>query len=128
MGSIAKPIKLKKLQRPRAQDIIYCIYSDYQNKTVKAYLSGRNVFLSALTGARKNSTFELARIFRATVSFLVAQFRHKVKQALVNFRLKYSLVITLVQGKQICSFDRRRRNPHTFNYFGRSEWNLRHQL
>ena len=107
MGLIAKPIKLKKLQRPRARNI----------KTVQAYLSGRNVFVSAPTGAGKSSTFELARIFRTTVSFLSAQFRHKshkmfvksepspldvsfpainsrFKQALVNFRLKSFFVIT----------------------------------
>ena len=99
-------------------------------KTVEAYLSGRNVFVSAPTGAGKSSTFELARIFRTTVSFVSAQFRHKMlvksepspldvsfpaikfKQALVNFRFKSFFVITLVQSKQICSFDRRRRNTH----------------
>ena len=47
----------------------------------------------------------------------------RFKQALVNFRLKSFFVITLVQSKQICSFDRRRRNAHRFDYFGRSEWN-----
>ena len=36
----------------------------------------------------------------------------KFKQALVNFRFKSFFVITLVQSKQICSFDRRRRNTH----------------
>ena len=36
------------------------------------------MFVSALTGAGKSSTFELARIFRSTVSFLSAQFRHKM--------------------------------------------------
>ena len=37
--------------------------------------------------------------------------------------LKSFFVITLVQSKQICSFDRHRRNAHTFDYFGRSERN-----
>ena len=74
-----------------------------------------------------------SRIFRTTVSFLSAQFWHKMfvrsepspldisfpainsrfKQALVffwppdivNFRLKSLYVITLVQGNQICPFD-----------------------
>ena len=79
------------------------------------------MFVSTLTGAGKSSTFELARIFRTTASFLVAQFRHKMfvrsepsplspfrrsfKQALVNFRLTSFFVITSVQSKQI--FDRR---------------------
>ena len=51
---------------------------DSQKKTVETYLSVRNVFVSALTGAGKSSTFELARILRTTVSFLSAQFRHKM--------------------------------------------------
>ena len=33
---------------------------DYQRKTIEAYLSGRNVFVSAPTGAGKSLTFELA--------------------------------------------------------------------
>ena len=114
------------------------VNSDNQKKTVEAYLSRRNVFVSALTGAGISSTFGLARIFRTTVSFLSAQSRHKrfvivnlrhwiyisfpainsrFNQALVNFRLNFFFVITLVQSKQICSFDRRRRNAHTFDYF-----------
>ena len=36
---------------------------------MEAYLSGRNVLVSALTGVEKSSTFEPARIFRTTVSF-----------------------------------------------------------
>ena len=130
MGSIARA---SKITRTGFIYCIYCIYSDNQVKTVEAYLSRRNLFASVLIGAGKSSTFELARwIFRTTVSFLSAQFRHKMfvksepspldvsfpainsrfKQALVNFRLKSFFVITLVQSKQICSFDRRRRNTH----------------
>ena len=33
---------------------------DYQKKTIEAYLSGRDVFVSAPTGADKSLTFELA--------------------------------------------------------------------
>ena len=109
---------------------------------MEAYLSGRNVFVSVLTGAGKSSTFELSRIFGTTVLFSFAQFRHKMfvksepsppldisflavysrfKQALVNFLLKSFLIITLVVSKEICSFDRRRTNTHMFNYFGRLE-------
>ena len=89
----------------------------------------------------------LARIFRPTVSFLSAQFRHKMvvksepspldisfpainsrfKQALVNFRLKSFFVIALVQSKQICTFDRHRRKVHTFDDFGRSELTCDHR-
>ena len=36
----------------------------------------------------------------------------RFKQVLVNFRSKSFFVTTLVQSKQICSFDRRRRNTH----------------
>ena len=100
---------------------------------MEAYLSGRNVFVSVLTGAGKSSTFELSRIFQTTVSFLSAQFRHKMfvksepspslnisfpaiysrfKQALVNFLLKSFFIITLVQSKEICSFNRHRTNIH----------------
>ena len=90
----------------------------------------------------KSSTLELARIFRTTVLFLSAQFQYKMfvksepsplsrfpainsrfKKALVYFCLKSFFVITLVQNKQICSFDGCRRNAHTLDYFGRSEWN-----
>ena len=40
-------------------------------------MAGRNVFVSALSGAGKSSTFELGGIFRTTVSFLSAQFCQK---------------------------------------------------
>ena len=46
MGSIAKAI--------------YLILRDYQKKTLEAYLSGRDVFVSAPTVAGKSLTFELA--------------------------------------------------------------------
>ena len=36
------------------------------------------MFVSVLTGAGKSSTFELARIFQTTVSFLSAEFRYKM--------------------------------------------------
>ena len=124
------------LQRPRA-------LPEEHNGGISVVISLEEMFVSALTGAGKSSTFELARIFRTTVSFLSAQFRHKMfvegesspldisfpainpkfKQVLVNFRLKSFFVITLVQSKQTWSFDRRRRNAHMFDYFGRSEWN-----
>ena len=102
--------------------ILHINYSDCQKNTVEAYVwkkyvcifNARNkdvvvvVVVSALTCAGKSSTFELARIFRATVSYLSVQFGHKVfvksepsplnislpainsgfKQALVNFRLQ----------------------------------------
>ena len=35
-------------------------FRDYQKKTIEAYLSGRDVFVSAPTGAGKSLTFELA--------------------------------------------------------------------
>ena len=51
------------------------------------------------------------------------QFNSRFKQALVNFRVKSFFVTTLVQSKQICSFDQHRRNVYKFDYFGRLEWN-----
>ena len=51
MGSIAK-------EASKATG--YLILRDYQKKTLEAYLSGRDVFVSAPTGAGKSLTFELA--------------------------------------------------------------------
>ncbi|XP_044169632.1 probable ATP-dependent DNA helicase RecS [Acropora millepora] len=53
MGSITKAMK----------DVLeamgYSELRDYQRKTIKAYLSGKDVFVSAPTGAGKSVTFEL---------------------------------------------------------------------
>ena len=54
MGSIAKAIT----EASKATG--YLILRDYQKKTLEAYLSGRDVFVSAPTGAGKSLTFELA--------------------------------------------------------------------
>ena len=54
MGSIAKAMK-------DALDATgYSELRDYQRKTIEAYLSGKDVFVSAPTGAGKSLTFELA--------------------------------------------------------------------
>ena len=52
MSSIAKAIKDASKGYPNLRD--------YQKKTVEAYLSGRDVFVSAPTGAGKSLTFEIA--------------------------------------------------------------------
>ena len=54
MGSIAKAIT----EASKATG--YLILRDYQKKTLEAYLSGRDVFVSAPTGAVKSLTFKLA--------------------------------------------------------------------
>ena len=54
MGSTAKAIT----EASKATG--YLILRDYQKKTLEAYLSGRDVFVSAPTGAGKSLTFELA--------------------------------------------------------------------
>ena len=54
MGSIAESIT----EASKATG--YLILRDYQKKTLKAYLSRRDVFVSAPTGAGKSLTFELA--------------------------------------------------------------------
>jgi len=54
MGSIAKAIN----EASKATE--YHVLRDYQKKTVEAYLSGRDVFVSAPTGAGKSLTFKLA--------------------------------------------------------------------
>ena len=54
MGSIVKAIT----EVSKATG--YLILRDYQKKTLEAYLSGRDVFVSAPTGAGKSLTFELA--------------------------------------------------------------------
>jgi len=54
IGSIAKAIK------EASKAMGYHVLRDYQKKTVEAYLSGRDVFVSAPTGAGKSLTFELA--------------------------------------------------------------------
>ena len=42
-------------------DIGYVALKEYQTEVVTAYLSGRDVFVSAPTGAGKSLTFEIAR-------------------------------------------------------------------
>lgn len=54
MASVAKAIK----EAFKATG--YSELRDYQKKTIEAYLSGRDVFVSAPTGAGKSLTFELA--------------------------------------------------------------------
>ena len=54
MRSIAKAMK------DALEATGYSESRDYQRKTMEAYLSGRNVFVSAPTGAGKSLTFELA--------------------------------------------------------------------
>ena len=54
MGSIAKTMKVA------LEATGYSELRDYQRKTIEAYLSGRDVFVCAPTGAGKSLTFELA--------------------------------------------------------------------
>ena len=54
MGSIAKAMK------DALEATGYSELRDYQRKTIEAYLSGKDVFVSAPTGAGKSLTFELA--------------------------------------------------------------------
>ena len=54
MESIAKAIKVA------LEATGYSELRDYQRKTIEAYLSGRDVFVSTPTGAGKSLTFELA--------------------------------------------------------------------
>ena len=54
MGSIAKAIT----EASKATG--YLMLRDNQKKTLEAYLSGRDVFVSVPTGAGKSLTFELA--------------------------------------------------------------------
>ena len=54
MGSIAKAMKVA------LEATGYSELRDYQRKTIEAYLSGRDVFVYAPTGAGKSLTFELA--------------------------------------------------------------------
>ena len=53
MGSIAKAMK------DALEAMGYSELRDYQRKTIEAYLSGKDVFVSAPTGAGKSVTFEL---------------------------------------------------------------------
>ena len=54
MGSIVKAMK------DALEATGYSELHDYQRKTIEAYLSGKDVFVSAPTGAGKSLTFELA--------------------------------------------------------------------
>ena len=54
MGSIAKAMK------DALEATGYSELRDYQRKTIEAYLSGKDVYVSAPTGAGKSLTFELA--------------------------------------------------------------------
>ena len=54
MGSIAKAMK------DALEATGYSELRDYQRKTIEAHLSGKDVFVSAPTGAGKSLTFELA--------------------------------------------------------------------
>ena len=54
MGSVAKAMK------DALEAKGYSELRNYQRKTIDAYLSGRDVFVSAPTGAGKSLTFELA--------------------------------------------------------------------
>ena len=54
MGSIAKAMKVA------LEATGYSELRDYQRKTIEAYLSGRDVFVYAPTGAGKSLIFELA--------------------------------------------------------------------
>ena len=54
MGSVAKAMK------DAVEAKGYFELRNYQRKTIEAYLSGRDAFLSAPTGAGKSLTFELA--------------------------------------------------------------------
>ena len=54
MGSIAKAMK------DALEATGYSELRDYQRKTIEAYLSGKDVFVSAPTGVGKSLTFELA--------------------------------------------------------------------
>ena len=68
---------------------------------MEAYLSGRNVFVSALTGAGKSSTFELARIFRTLISFLSVQFRLKMFAKSEPLPLDISFPANNIRFKQV---------------------------
>ena len=78
MGSIAKAMKVA------LEATGYSELRDYQRKTIEAYLSGRDVFVYAPTGAGKSLTFELASIhFR---SFIWRGLRcHRVGDCPVDF-------------------------------------------
>ena len=52
LGLIAKAIK------EASKVTEYHVLCDYQKKTVEAYLSGRDVFVSASTGVGRSLTFE----------------------------------------------------------------------
>ena len=52
------PTKYRQLRRLEATG--YSEFRDYQRKTIEAYLSGKDFFVSAPTGAGKSLTFELA--------------------------------------------------------------------
>ena len=54
MGSILKAMK------DALEAMGYSELRDYQRKTIEAYMSGRDVFVSAPTGAGRSLTFELA--------------------------------------------------------------------
>ena len=55
--------------------------------------------------------------------YLLSGDQFKIQTSFGQFSLRYFFVITLVQSKQICSFERRRRNVLTLDYLGWSEWN-----
>ena len=52
------PTKYRQLRGLEAKG--YSEFRDYQRKTIEAYLSGKDFFVSAPTGAGKSLTFELA--------------------------------------------------------------------
>ena len=115
MWSIAKAMK------DALEATGYSELREYQRKTIEAYVSGRDVFVSAPTGGGKSLTFELApytfdRLFGEDILNVKEKIVLGSPEAILNnyqhiFRhlkrnhLKSLLETTFTQSKQICSFD-----------------------
>ena len=59
-GSNSNMESIAKAMKHALEATGYSELGDYQRKTIEAYLSGRDVFVSAPAGAGKSLTFELA--------------------------------------------------------------------
>ena len=89
MGSILKAMK------DALEAMGYSELRDYQRKTIEAYMLGRDVFVSAPTGAGRSLTFELAPY---TFDRLFGEDCNAIVLVIVPF-------ISFAQIKKICSFD-----------------------
>ena len=81
MGSIAKAMK------DALEAMAYSELRDYQRKTIEAYLSGKDVFVSAPTGAGKSLTFEVAPYTLYFLFFFIWRGLqcHRVRDCSVDF-------------------------------------------